>query len=565
MLDTDKNKNNTGNAKKSFLIIAACVLVAALIVCAVMIVNLQGRSGSAAAVNQNGSAVKGVSVEGIDVSGMKKEEALSATKSAAGDFLKKIEIPVSVNGEVTKFTAEELGLETDYEDVVNEAIAYDKGSKDFKLKVKADKGKITTALQKLKEKVDTAPVDASAEFMPWGYLADGTAYEQDQSKMIKACASGKKWDRPDLVRIPDDQMPNKYRYLYWKNSKYIKDYIPADASVARFLYKDEVKGQTLNTDTLAESIVSAVEKGDFGTITAEVETAEPAVKVADLKANTQLVASWTSCYSLHYGYARNWNVAKLSGIINGQILQPGKEWSINKTAGDRTVKGGWKKAPGIENGGYTDQPGGGVCQISSTLYNASIRAGLKITDAEHHSIKSNYIPIGLDATISSGGPDLKIKNTSDTPYYIVSYVNPKDKNVTVEIYGKTVVDPEHGEVIIDYTSKSLGKFGSPKTKYIFNTKVAPDDHVLKPGEHYRYAENRSGERAQIYKIMKSLDGKQLTKEDAGTYKCNPINGIIYVNGTKEEENQPSPPPSDSPTDSTPPSSSPPAESPPAAS
>ena len=136
------------------------------------------------------------------------------------------------------------------------------------------------------------------------------------------------------------------------------------------------------------------------------------------------MSSWTSSYRKHSSANRVYNVTKLCGIINGQTLEPGVEWSINEVAGPRTVANGWKEADGISDGGYTKQAGGGVCQISSTLFNASIRSGIfynsrtsisesensykwgiEVTFWRHHSIISNYIPLGLDATISTGGPD----------------------------------------------------------------------------------------------------------------------------------------------------------------
>ena len=141
---------------------------------------------------------------------------------------------------------------------------------------------------------------------------------------------------------------------------------------------------------------------------------------------------------------------KLCGIINGQTLEPGVEWSINEVAGPRTIANGWKEADGISDGGYTKQAGGGVCQISSTLFNASIRSGIfyngntsiaadensykwgiEVTSWRHHSIISGYIPLGLDATISTGGPDLKLLNHCTTPFYIVSYMNTEEKCVPV--------------------------------------------------------------------------------------------------------------------------------------
>ena len=119
---------------------------------------------------------------------------------------------------------------------------------DFAIKVSAEKETLKTALLSLKQRMDKQPVDAGYEFMPRGYNGDGTKYAPDEQELIKACASGKAIAIPDtLVRIPADQMPNKLRYEFYKENKFVKDYIPAQADVSRFFYKNEVVGQSVDT------------------------------------------------------------------------------------------------------------------------------------------------------------------------------------------------------------------------------------------------------------------------------------------------------------------------------
>jgi vancomycin resistance protein YoaR len=227
----------------------------------------------------------------------------------------------------------------------------------------------------------------------------------------------------------------------------------------------------------------------------------------------------------------------MSSFINGGVMQPGGEWTINTVAGPRnssTAKTiGWKKAAGIENGGYTAQYGGGVCQLGSTTFNAALRAGITIVSSTHHTIPSDYIPLGLDATLSTPKPDLVLKNDNTMPVYIVSYVNPKDKNVTVEIYGQQPIDPTYGAVIYDYTSNNRGsRYGTPVPKVITSEVpiTAPDGTVVDASNpNYVYAKSRKGTSIQTYKHIYSLDGKEL---------CDPIpfekhnypvqNGTTYV-------------------------------------
>jgi vancomycin resistance protein YoaR len=310
----------------------------------------------------------------------------------------------------------------------------------------------------------------------------------------------------------------------------VDDYIPKDAYIARFLYTPEQKGLKTDMDKLADMIVTAVSSDDYSVITAPTEATEPTVTLEQVKAQTQLVSSWTSSYSNHSNSNRVHNVSKLSGIINGVVLKPDVVWSINEEAGPRTIARGWKEAAGISGGAFVPDPGGGVCQISSTLYNASLRSGVTIMSFKHHSIISDYIPIGLDATISTGSPDLKLKNTNATPMYIVSYMNKSEKNVTVEIYGTPVVDPTNGEIILHFTSKKTSTGKVPETIYYYNKTETPDGDSIKAGKSKTYVQARASTTAVVYIHYYKLDGTEIKSEKYDTAKYPSIKGKVYVNG-----------------------------------
>lgn len=533
-----KSRINTG------LIVSICVLAAALLVGVVLLIlNSQNNDR----IMNNTSALEGVTVNGIEISGMEREQALQATSAIPETLLSDIQISFLVEEELFDYTAQQVGITTDYEDVIDEAMSYgNTGTLEerkqaieiakeqgmaFTVSVNADRAGIEAVLLPLINTLDTQPQDASYTFTPWGHLADGTAFEQEQQAMIEASASGKQWTRPELVRIPENEMPNKLRYQLWRNDKYSDGFVPDDASISRFVYQEGISGRTVDMNAVVDSIVSQVENKEYAVISAPIQDVTPAVTIEDLKQKTQLIASWSSTYENHSSYNRVWNVAKLSGIVNGVVIQPGEEWSINTEAGNRTVAGGWKEASGIVDGGYVDQPGGGVCQISSTVYNAAIRADMNITASRHHSIPSDYIPFGLDATISSGGPDLKFKNPYDTPVFLVSYVNPKDKTSTVEIYGPPVVDAEYGEVILSFSFQDGGSFGEPVMTYVYNTTTVPRvGRVLNPNESFQYSAVRPGRSVETFKHILTLSGDQLAVKSFGKNTWNPQNGVTYVNG-----------------------------------
>jgi len=339
------------------------------------------------------------------------------------------------------------------------------------------------------------------------------------------------------VRLAATDMPNELRYQYWQNTHYVEDYIPGDADISRFLYQDGAAGRALDIGQLAGQIMAQVESGSFSPIDAPFQTAEPDVTIEDLKSDTQLIASWSSSYHNHASVSRDWNVSRMASFINGVVIQPGQKWSVNETAGKRDDKTaltvGWKKAAGILNGGYTQQVGGGVCQLGSTTFNAALRSGITVLSATHHTIPSDYVPLGLDATLSTPKPDLVLYNVHETTYYLVSYVNPQDDNVTVEVYGRLPEDPNYGQVIYDYTSDNRGtRYGTPTVRMFYNSKTAPDDTELSEEKPvYVYAKPRYGISIVTYKHIYSLDGKELCDPVAYEYHKYPvINGRTYVFG-----------------------------------
>ena len=114
---------------------------------------------------------------------------------------------------------------------------------------------------------------------------------------------------------------------------------------------------------------------------------------------------------------------------------PGETLSYNKATGNRTVTNGYKNAPVIVQGVVQDGIGGGVCQVSTTLYNATLYSGLEIVQLRNHTIPSSYVPKGRDATVADSGIDFVFKNNLNHPIYIKNYVS--GNTVTCQIYGSS--------------------------------------------------------------------------------------------------------------------------------
>lgn len=130
---------------------------------------------------------------------------------------------------------------------------------------------------------------------------------------------------------------------------------------------------------------------------------------------------------------RNSNLKKACEMLNGLVLQPGQEFSYNETLGERTKDKGWLPAPAYSGTTLVDSPGGGICQVSSTLYLASVYAELTVLERVNHGFPVSYIPLGMDATVNWGFTDLKLRNDSPMPVKIVA--EETDDLVKVSILG----------------------------------------------------------------------------------------------------------------------------------
>jgi vancomycin resistance protein YoaR len=209
---------------------------------------------------------------------------------------------------------------------------------------------------------------------------------------------------------------------------------PEDASVrmngGHVEVLPEKTGRELDIDASAATIASALK--DFSSQEAKLSlrTAQPEVKAADLRdLNTQL-SEYTTTFNL--GKAnRAHNIRLGVSLINGTAVLPGNVFSLNEALGPRAVSRGFKEAPTFVGGETVDTPGGGVCQIATTLYNAALLAGLDVTQRQHHSRPVPYCPAGRDAAISYGGSDLKFRNSFRHAVLILGSVSGDDLDISV--------------------------------------------------------------------------------------------------------------------------------------
>lgn len=235
-----------------------------------------------------------------------------------------------------------------------------------------------------------------------------------------------------------------------------------------------------------------------------------------------------SSFSTNYASsskARKNNVARALTAFNGQVLMPGQEMSFNTVTGSRTAENGYQQANVILNGAYVKGAGGGVCQASTTLYNALVLADVEILEANHHSLPASYVPLSFDAMVSEGYSDLVFRNSLQAPIYIKTYYD--DENVYAEIYGQPF---EEGKTIRTRAEfiKVLPHSGD---KIIQDTKGEYASQVIYKGEYYRVRYPREGYESKGY-VQYLQNGELVEEKEIRHDYYWPQEGLI-VEGTEE--------------------------------
>ncbi|NLI53173.1 MAG: hypothetical protein GX417_02495 [Clostridiales bacterium] len=391
--------------------------------------------------------------------------------------------------------------------------------------------------------------------------ADMKASSNLNEVIQQALSGGANQDYYSVISIDDTALADRIEEINAASSA-----PPTDASVTFDFsssgkptpqYIDGKAGYGLEVAPTVEQIRQSVESGQLqATLTPSLTIIEPSVTLADVQAHTSLIGSATTTYSFK-GTAedtelqrelipnRAFNVEKAADAINNTKVMPGKTWSFNDVVGDRTEKNGWKEANGIFGGDtLTLQFGGGVCQVSTTLYNALLDAYPYFKfNRSAHSIPSTYVEKGLDATVDTGHIDFAFTNNSGYPVYIFAYytenkmATSRKRDITVLIYGEAL--PEGTE----YKARTVLVSEEPPGEDIIT-----ESSKLFIGEEKILAEPRSKFVVDVY-IDRYLNGEKQEEifvvEDV--YDGNPLRKQVGIKPTPTPEPTPTPTPSPTPT------------------
>ncbi len=385
--------------KRRFILSLISLLFVGLVVVAVVVL-VRSCSGPAPQVDlETGKFRSGVSVNWTDVSGKTVDEVRPLLESNLNDTISKISITLASGELNATISGADLNASSNLDEVLQQALSGG-ANQDYYSAISIDETALTTRLNDINATASAAPVDASFT--------------------VDFSGSGK----------------------------------------PTFNYTDGKEGFGLDVASTIELVKQAIASNQLQTTLQPTLTAvQPSITKTDLMAHTTLIGKFTTTYDFKgtaedtedqrtiYIPNRAFNVEKGASMISGQVLKPGVDWSFNDTVGDRTEENGWKLAQGIFGGDRkTPQFGGGICQVSTTLYNAMLEAYpyFNFFDRSSHSIPSTYVPKGLDATVDSNHIDFQVKNVSEYPVYIFAYTGEnkmaksRKRDITVVIYGEAL-------------------------------------------------------------------------------------------------------------------------------
>lgn len=260
---------------------------------------------------------------------------------------------------------------------------------------------------------------------------------------VQSIAAGK-----DIAPVPSYDQDSVDRYVAKLSS--VLDTPAVNASLGmennQLVYKEEASGHGIDQAALIQTILETDPLAGE-TIDIPMHELEPTMTKAMLQDKFILRGAYTTSFS-DSTKNRKYNIRFGADKINGTILKPGDVFSANDTLGKRTRKNGWKNAGAYENGEVVQQAGGGVCQLSSTLYNAALYADMKIVERRNHSMPVHYVSKGRDATINSIGNliDFKFENNTSSDVIIIAYT--EGNNLHMEIYGVPFETDEYDRIEI---------------------------------------------------------------------------------------------------------------------
>ncbi len=421
---------------------------------------------------------KETKINGVDVGGMTVKEASNVVQASFVDNSNLIDITINHDNKSWHFTGKDFEIPTDFTNVVTDIFNNNTSNNYFDRRIKRNT---------LKQ--NGGNINVSPRIFLGGFSEKLNVIESQINQPLK---------EPEIKFDPSAE--NIFTYL------------------------DGQSQIVVNREQLEKDIDNAFLTSKKIEVFVPYDELKPTLSVDDLKNQTTLRASFSTSYEKSTSNRKS-NVKTALGAFNGQIIEPEQEVSFNEITGARTKENGYKPANIILNGVYVEGSGGGVCQASTTLYNALLECNVEILEVSKHSLPASYVPLALDAMVSEGISDLKFKNNTGYPLYFKTWGD--SKKVYVEIYG---IEIENGEY---YKARSefVKSIPHPGDRIVSDTGEYSNKVTFK-GEYLRLKYPQEGYEANAYLQHFSADGTLLDEKLIRHEIYQPQEGII-IEGTED--------------------------------
>lgn len=415
-----------------------------------------------------------IQVYGVDIGGLNKEEAKNKLNDNLQELIMDKKLSVTDGNKSTELSYSELKPQYNIDEIVNNALSY---------------GKDKNLFQK-------------------NSLIEG--------KNIIALDAEITYDEKQLLAF-EKKVKESFN-IEPKNAE-------ITISSGKVNIKDEVIGKSIDEIELHEKLVENI-NGNINEekiIEITLNDTEPNIKAEDLKKITGKISDYSSNYR-DTGDGRVKNMQIAAETVSGTIVMPGEEFSYNALIGDTTPDKGYEKANTYVGDEIVPDYGGGICQVSTTLYRAVMRANIRSTERMNHSMIVSYSEPGLDATVANGYIDYKFVNTYDFPIYIQGYVS--GGVVNFSIYGNVEAMGNKTYDLISVVNETI----APKVVY-------KEDNTLEEGKEVVKSYGMTGYKATAYQVTYE-NGVEVNRELISNDTYLKTDTIIRKGTKKKETNKP---------------------------
>ena len=517
--------NNKHSKTKKFIIFFVLPLIVLIILLAIL-------STIFALINMNNTnIIDGVFIQGIDVSNLSVEDAKSKLSSIVNEYISK-EITLQYEDFSKTLVPSQFNVNFDVDSAVQTAYSIGRSGNVFEnnfaiLNALLNSNNIGQNMEYDSELLDALLLELNNE-LPGrmensGYYVDGTSLIIDSGKeginvdteilanrIAKALNDINNQDI--VIEIPVVNVAPSPIDLDAIYNEVHKDPVDAYYTTDPYVVHPSSTGLDfdISMDEAREMLKTYQEE-----YTIPLKVTYPSVSTNDIgsEAFPDLLSSFRTSFTSSNSN-RSTNIRLCSEKINGTVLMPGETFSFNQVVGKRTPEAGFKPATAYSGGKVVQEYGGGICQVSSTLYNAVLYANLEITERTNHGYKPSYVDPGLDATVSWGGPDFKFTNNRDYPIRIVC--DTSNKILNIYIYGLKR-DTDY-KVVLDAQYVSTVYF---KTVY-------QKDSSLASGQSRVIQSGSNGCKTATYKYLYDANGTLVSSECISRDTYNPHNKIVAV-------------------------------------